>query len=47
MTPGTKMADLEKPASCRRFEELNFLLSSRLQELLTVNHARMVSYWDV
>jgi hypothetical protein len=38
---------LEKPGSCRYFEELNCLLSLRFQELLTVNHARIVSYWDV
>ena len=45
--PGTKLADLEKPGSCRRFDELNYLLSPRFQELLSANRARMVSYWDI
>jgi hypothetical protein len=45
--PSQRMAALEKPGSCRYFEELNCLLSLRFQELLTVNHARIVSYWDV
>ncbi|MEJ1960415.1 MAG: ChbG/HpnK family deacetylase [Gammaproteobacteria bacterium] len=45
--PGTKLADIEKPGSCRRFDELNFLLSSSFQELLSANRARMVSYWDI
>ncbi len=45
--PGTERADLEKPGSCRRFDELNFLLSPGFQELLSANRARMVSYWDI
>jgi predicted glycoside hydrolase/deacetylase ChbG (UPF0249 family) len=45
--PGTQRADIEKPGSCARFEELTFLLSPRFQDLLSANHARMVSYWDV
>jgi predicted glycoside hydrolase/deacetylase ChbG (UPF0249 family) len=45
--PGTERADVEKPGSCRRFDELNFLLSPRFQELLSANRARMVSYWDI
>jgi predicted glycoside hydrolase/deacetylase ChbG (UPF0249 family) len=45
--PGTKQADIEKPGSCRRFDELNFLLSPHFQELLSANRARMVSYWDI
>lgn len=45
--PGTQRADLEKPGSCVRFEELTFLLSPRFQALLNANRARMVSYWDV
>jgi predicted glycoside hydrolase/deacetylase ChbG (UPF0249 family) len=45
--PGTRQADIEKPGSCRRFDELEFLLSPRFQELLSANRARMVSYWDI
>jgi predicted glycoside hydrolase/deacetylase ChbG (UPF0249 family) len=45
--PGTKQADVEKPGSCRRSEELDYLLSPRFQHLLAANDARMVSYWDV
>ena len=45
--PGTRQADIEKPGSCARFEELTYLLSSRFQDLLSANRARMVSYWDV
>jgi predicted glycoside hydrolase/deacetylase ChbG (UPF0249 family) len=45
--PGTELADIEKPGSCRRFDELNFLLSPGFQELLSANRARMVSYWDI
>ena len=45
--PGTRQADIEKPGSCRRFDELTYLLSPRFQELLSANRARMVSYWDI
>jgi len=45
--PGTQRADIEKPGSCVRFEELTFLLSPRFQALLSASRARMVSYWDV
>jgi predicted glycoside hydrolase/deacetylase ChbG (UPF0249 family) len=45
--PGTEAADRDKAGSHRRFAELQFLLSSRFVELLSVNRARLVSYWDV
>ena len=45
--PGTRAADFEKPGSHRRADELDFLLSPRFRELLRVNHARLVSYWQV
>ena len=45
--PGTAAADLEKPGSHARRAELEFLLSPRFRELLVVNRARLVSYWDV
>src|SRR6185312_12707962 len=40
--PGTRQADIDKPGSCRRFDELTYLLSPRFQELLSANSARMV-----
>jgi predicted glycoside hydrolase/deacetylase ChbG (UPF0249 family) len=45
--PGTRQADIEKPGSCRRYDELTYLLSPSFQELLSANDARMVSYWDI
>jgi chitin disaccharide deacetylase len=45
--PGTPAADLGKPGSHRRSEELEYLLSPRFRELLTMNRARLVSYWQV
>jgi predicted glycoside hydrolase/deacetylase ChbG (UPF0249 family) len=45
--PGTPAADIGKPGSHRRSEELEYLLSPRFRELLTVNRARLVSYWQV
>jgi predicted glycoside hydrolase/deacetylase ChbG (UPF0249 family) len=45
--PGTAAADVQKPGSHGRHAELEFLLSPRFLELLAVNDARLVSYWDV
>jgi predicted glycoside hydrolase/deacetylase ChbG (UPF0249 family) len=45
--PGTPAADIGKPGSHRRSEELDYLLSPRFRELLAMNHARLVSYWQV
>lgn len=45
--PGTAAADLEKPGSHTRRAELDFLLSPRFRELLLINGARLVSYWEV
>ena len=45
--PGTSEADAHKPGSHVRSAELDYLLSARFRELLDVNGARMVSYWDV
>ncbi len=45
--PGTAAADLQKPGSHARRVELEFLLSPRFRELLVINRARLVSYWDV
>ena len=45
--PGTSEADAHKPGSHVRGAELDYLLSPRFRELLDVNGARLVSYWDV
>lgn len=45
--PGTELADVEKPGSCARSEELEFLLSVDLRRLLTDSGARLVNYWSV
>jgi hypothetical protein len=45
--PGTLEADAHKPGSHLRSAELDYLLSARFRELLDVNGARLVSYWDV
>jgi predicted glycoside hydrolase/deacetylase ChbG (UPF0249 family) len=38
---------MEKPGSHQRCAELEFLLSPEFRELLAVNEARLISYWDV
>ena len=45
--PGTQMADKEKPGSCNRSEELEFLLSANMRGLLTASDSRLVNYWSV
>jgi chitin disaccharide deacetylase len=45
--PGTELADQEKPGSCMRSEELGFLLSSRMRELLSASGAQLANYWSV
>lgn len=45
--PGTELADQEKPGSCDRSEELEFLLSADLRRLLADSGARLVNYWSV
>ena len=45
--PGTARADMEKPGSCARYEELQFLLSARFRALVENNGLRLVTYWDV
>jgi hypothetical protein len=45
--PGTPAADVDKPGSHRRSDELTYLLSPRFRELLTAHHARLVTYWQV
>jgi predicted glycoside hydrolase/deacetylase ChbG (UPF0249 family) len=45
--PGTAQADIEKPGSCARNAELQFLLSARFRELVARSNLRLVNYWEV
>jgi len=45
--PGTELADEEKPGSCRRSAELEFLLSAPMRELLAASGSQLVNYWSV
>jgi chitin disaccharide deacetylase len=45
--PGTTLADAEKPGSCNRSEELEFLLSSRMRQLINASEVQLVNYWSV
>jgi len=45
--PGTPQADIDKPGSCVRHSELQFLLSTRFQELLVRHRLRLANYWEV
>jgi predicted glycoside hydrolase/deacetylase ChbG (UPF0249 family) len=45
--PGTQLADQEKPGSCQRSAELEFLMSPRMGELLAAAGSRLVNYWSV
>jgi predicted glycoside hydrolase/deacetylase ChbG (UPF0249 family) len=45
--PGTERADVEKPGSCARYDELQFLLSPRFRALVERHGLQLVTYWDV
>jgi predicted glycoside hydrolase/deacetylase ChbG (UPF0249 family) len=45
--PGTAQADIEKPGSCDRNAELQFLLSARFRELIEQHQVRLATYWEV
>ncbi len=45
--PGTQQADIDKPGSCNRFEELEFLMSDRFQIFRSAANAKLVNYWAV
>ena len=45
--PGTELADQEKPGSCVRSEELEFLLSPQMRGLLVAGESQLVNYWSV
>jgi predicted glycoside hydrolase/deacetylase ChbG (UPF0249 family) len=43
--PGNAQADLEKPGSCKRFLEQQFLMSPRFRTLLHEANIQLVNYW--
>ena len=45
--PGTALADQEKPGSCERFAELQYLLSARFREIVETLGLRLITYWDI
>ena len=45
--PGTAQADIDKPGSCDRDAELQFLLSPRFRELMQQHRIRLATYWEV
>ena len=45
--PGTMKADVEKPGSCARFAELEFLSSDTFAELLDRAGVDLVTFWEV
>jgi len=44
--PGTEAADLEKPGSCDRYDELRFLLSEEFRSLLDEAPVELKTFWD-
>ncbi len=45
--PGTAQADRDKPGSCERSAELQFLLSERFRTLREAHGLRLITYWDL
>jgi hypothetical protein len=45
--PGTQAADVEKPGSCRRFAEYEFLRSERFRALLDRAGVTLASFWEI
>ncbi len=45
--PGTAQADIEKPGSCERHAELQYLLGDRFRELIRLHTLRLVTYWEL
>jgi hypothetical protein len=44
--PGTYIADIEKPGSCARFKELQFLLSDDFDMLVKDSHVDLTTFWS-
>lgn len=45
--PGTQAADVEKPGSCSRFDELNYLVSDGFAQLMQALGVQTISYWEL
>jgi hypothetical protein len=45
--PGDERADLDKPGSTRRYDELRFLTSDAFPRLCAAASVRLVSFWEV
>jgi hypothetical protein len=45
--PGTALADIEKPGSCQRHAELEYLLSEGFRQVLDLGDVQLVSYWEI
>lgn len=44
--PGTALGDREKPGSCARHTELEFLCSPEFSRLINVAQVRLATYWE-
>lgn len=44
--PGTEAADREKPGSCDRHAELQYLISGAFREALAAAGVRLITYWN-
>jgi predicted glycoside hydrolase/deacetylase ChbG (UPF0249 family) len=44
--PGTELADREKPGSCDRHVELQYLTSPPFRDALAATGVRLITYWD-
>lgn len=44
--PGTELSDREKPGSCARHAELEFLCSAEFRRLVGAAGVRLASYWE-
>ncbi len=44
---GTALGDIEKPGSCKRHEELEYLLSDGYRQSLKSGGVQLVNYWDI
>jgi predicted glycoside hydrolase/deacetylase ChbG (UPF0249 family) len=45
--PGTALADQQKPGSCERHKELQFLVSPRFRALIQKHDLKLITYWDI
>ena len=45
--PGTQAADIEKPGSCSRFDELNYLISDDFAQFMQNLRVKTISYWEL